>query len=128
MLASSLHVNRTGTWSKEPGVGLAPTANRMVPVRGWSSTLPYSVQENKMVRAKFACHGVSPVGTKDTITGYNIYLGAVYNNPDGHQNEENKRYWELTPAGTIQLHTVNEAAANAFKQGKQYYVDFTEAE
>jgi hypothetical protein len=83
-----------------------------------------------MVRAKFQCNGVSPVKTNsgDDSFGYNINFNAVYNDSNGQQNEENKKYWKMTPAGNISMYTVNENAAKEFKQGKYYYIDFTEVE
>jgi len=48
---------------------------------------------------------------------------AVY---DG--SEENKMYWEMTPAGSIELSTVNKSVVEKFEVGKDYYVDFTPAQ
>jgi hypothetical protein len=82
-----------------------------------------------MVKAKFVCNGVLPVVNREGhVDGYSINFHAVYNDPDGKQNEENKQYWKLTPGGSINLYTVNENAASQFKAGKQYFVEFTEAE
>jgi hypothetical protein len=51
-----------------------------------------------------------------------IQMAAVY---DG--SEENKAFFKATPAGQINLGTVNKAAADAFAVGAEYYVDFTKA-
>jgi len=65
------------------------------------------------VRAKFECtsaeHG-------------EIKLQPVYG-----ESEENKKFFEATPGGSINLSIVNEAASSQFEVGKEYYVDFTEA-
>jgi hypothetical protein len=42
-------------------------------------------------------------------------------------NDENKEFFKSTPTGSINLNIVNLDAANMFEQGKEYYVDFTEA-
>lgn len=82
-----------------------------------------------MVRAKFQCHSVLPVcNNKGEVLGYNINLSAVYNDRNGQRNEENQKYWEATPAGNLQMWTVNKVAADSFKQGQNYYLDFTEAD
>ena len=81
-----------------------------------------------MVRTKFICNCVMPVAKANgEVDGYNVYLNAVYNNKNGEQSEENKEFWKYTPGGTIQFYTVNENAVKEFKQGKYYYVDFTES-
>jgi len=67
-----------------------------------------------MVRAKFHCHN------KDNNT---VFLDPVYQG-----SEENKKFWEYTPAGQITLTTTNKSALDQFEVGKEYYVDFTPAE
>ena len=69
------------------------------------------------VRAKFVVETV-----EDWNEGKSIKLHAVY---DG--SPENKEFFQYTPAGYIQLSTVNLAAAKQFEVGKHLYVDFTEA-
>lgn len=41
---------------------------------------------------------------------------------------ENESFYKYTPAGLIELSTINEDAAAALEVGKQYYVDFTPAD
>jgi hypothetical protein len=41
---------------------------------------------------------------------------------------ENEAFYKWTPGGGIDLSTVNEAAAEQFVPGKQFYVDFTPAD
>lgn len=67
-----------------------------------------------MVRAKFKC--------QSNVDGM-VVLNPVYSGC-----EENKTFWEHTPAGTITLTITNTAARDQFEPGKEYYVDFTPAE
>lgn len=74
-----------------------------------------------MVKAKFRVnHKAQPDGA-DYVT---IHMSPVYSDDP---NSENKKFWDYTPAGTIQLSTTNLKAAEYFEIGKEYYVDFTEA-
>lgn len=73
-----------------------------------------------MVRAKFVCRSVSPDEAGPCIT---VDLEPVI---DG--SEENEKFWEYTPAGSISLSTTNQEAAKLFEVGKEYYVDFTPAD
>ena len=70
------------------------------------------------VRAKFKVETV----TRNT-SGASVQLVPVING-----SEENKQFYKYTPAGSIQLSTVNAAAAEQFKPGDEFYVDFTKAE
>jgi hypothetical protein len=46
----------------------------------------------------------------------------VYSNdPDS----ENKKFWEFTPSGKLELGCIND---QGFKAGKEYYIDITPAE
>jgi hypothetical protein len=47
--------------------------------------------------------------------------------PVSDGSDANKSFYQHTPAGKIELGTVNADAAAAFKLGKCMYVDFTEA-
>lgn len=71
-----------------------------------------------MVRAKFVCRSVNVDGDQAQIS-----LEAV---ADG--SEENKSFFRWTPYGEIKLAVVNAKAAEQFKEGQSYYVDFTPAE
>lgn len=64
----------------------------------------------------FCCHKA------DSGDGVNVTFAPVCNG-----SEENKQFFEATPGGTIQLFTVNKAAADRFINGKEYYLDFSEA-
>lgn len=71
------------------------------------------------IRAKFRVHCVIPSGD-----GFRIDLSPVY---DSNPDSENGRFYKATPWGQITLGTVNAAAAEQFKAGAEFYVDFTPA-
>lgn len=45
----------------------------------------------------------------------------------GDGSPENKAFYEATPAGSIELATVNEETGRRFEIGQEFYVDFTPA-
>ena len=58
-------------------------------------------------------------------------LAAVYESaPDvkGQACAENKIFGDATPNAEVEMTIFNQAAADALKTGKAYYVDFTSAE
>ena len=69
----------------------------------------------KTVRAKFKVSSLT-----QTEHGETIKLEPVR---DG--SEENKEFFKWTPAGQIEIGTVNSEAAKEFEVGKEFYVDFT---
>lgn len=70
------------------------------------------------VRAKFQCTSANEVGE-----GFkNVSMSPVFGG-----SEENKRFFNATPSGSIQLGVINAEAAQQFEVGKEYYVDFTPA-
>lgn len=42
-------------------------------------------------------------------------------------DSENRKFWDATPSGSLQLGVVNQDAWGLFDLGKSYYLDFTEA-
>lgn len=71
------------------------------------------------VRAKFTVQSIAR-----TTWGHQIKLQPVTSGSD-----EDKAFWKATPAGSIELTTVNDAAMEAFgNPGDAFYVDFTKAE
>ncbi len=76
------------------------------------------------VRAKFTVNSItrSKWGEQEVQT---IKLSPVYGN--GDPEHENTKFWQASPSGSIELGTVNEAAARQFELGKEYYIDFTPA-
>lgn len=74
------------------------------------------------VRAKFQCHSKMPLPSGDVV----IYMGAVYSSDPA---SENKAFCDATPNGVFNMQiTKGRPAADAFVQGKQYFVDFTPAD
>lgn len=77
---------------------------------------------NIMVRAKFRVE--SKKRSQHWEGRVDINMQPVCSDVEG---SENKQFWEATPAGDIQLSTVNPKAAEQFEVGQEYYVDFTKA-
>jgi hypothetical protein len=73
------------------------------------------------VRAKFRVHNIKDQGAGLAV----IELHPVYSSDP---QSENAKFFDATPWGSIQLGTVNAAAAEQFKAGGEFYVDFTPAE
>lgn len=71
------------------------------------------------VRAKFTVQSVTPA--QDPSQGSQVALGTVAHD----QNEENKKFFALTPSGQIQMGIVAPETASFFVPGQEYYVDFT---
>ena len=72
------------------------------------------------VRAKFVCNQItdSPEYKQKLVSLTPVVSGS----------EENKSFAKYTPAGSVSLNISDETqAANFFEQGKEYYLDFTEA-
>jgi hypothetical protein len=42
----------------------------------------------------------------------------------GNGSDENKRFWEATPTGKVEMCCINEEAAKQFELGQECYVDF----
>jgi hypothetical protein len=77
------------------------------------------------VRAKFAVTEITTRAHWDRSKGH---LGVVKLQPVSDGSEENKRFYEATPCGSIELGTLNKDALAQFAIGQQFYVDFTPAE
>ena len=71
-----------------------------------------------MVRAKFKCDFVSKFTDTATVNMVPVTNGS----------EENKSFYKWTPGGSIILQGISHTVADKFVPGKEYYVDFTEAE
>lgn len=75
----------------------------------------------KTVRAKFVCNGVAdnPESGSKSVSFTPVIGGS----------DENKSFAKYTPSGGAHLNISYETdAANFFEQGKEYYLDFSEAE
>ena len=68
-------------------------------------------------RAKFKVGSVEPA-----IDTWTVVLSPVIGG-----SAENDSFYKWTPGGSIVLSVLNEATASQFVVGKEYYVDFTEA-
>ena len=74
----------------------------------------------KKVRAKFECVGIED---QPDYESKSVSFSPVIDGSD-----ENKSFSKATPAGSLYLQISYETeASNAFKEGKEYYLDFTEA-
>lgn len=70
-----------------------------------------------MVRAKFKVEKII-----ETTGGKEIILSPVT-----ASNPENSEFFKWTPFGEIRMGTINEKAAEQFRVGEEFYVDFTSA-
>ena len=70
-----------------------------------------------MVRAKFRVESKT-----ETTSGICIDLSVVTGDSD-----ENKKFFKWTPYGTLKMGTLNDEASAQFVVGKEYYIDFTQA-
>jgi len=73
-----------------------------------------------MVRAKFL---VESITTYALGYGATIKMRPVYSDDPAH---ENKKFWDATPSGSIEMF-IKSTAAQDFIVGQEYYVDFTHA-
>ena len=72
------------------------------------------------VRAKFVCQSVTQTKQHDGKVVNTFKFMAVYGGQGA--NEENKKFWEATPSGSVELSCVREEVK--FEIGKEYYLDF----
>lgn len=72
------------------------------------------------IRAKFRVSSVTDYGANQ---GKRIVLNAVADN----NTPENERYHRYTPSGELSIAIDNPAASDQFAPGKEFYLDFTEA-
>lgn len=77
------------------------------------------------VRAKFKVQSITTSAHWQSDKGH---IGTVKLVPVMGGSEENKRFYEASPSGQIELGTINQAALEQFVIGKEFYVDFTLAE
>lgn len=70
-----------------------------------------------MIRCKFTCVTKEP-GEKGSVSLYPVCSGS----------EENKKFFDCTPAGSIQLGILNPEAFKQFEPGKEYYIDISAAQ
>ena len=75
------------------------------------------------IRAKFL---VQSITTTKRWNGPG-HIGTVKLSPVSSGSEENKKFYEATPSGSIEIGTINAEALAKFEIGKEFYVDFTPA-
>lgn len=71
-------------------------------------------------RAKFRCSMVQHYEGDDQ----RVYFNAVGTD----ETEENKRFHKYSPDGKLEICVTNPKLKGAWKPGKSYYLDFTEAD
>ena len=81
------------------------------------------------VRAKFKVHRISRhmSGRWDGSKTVSEEVQTIHLYPVG-VGTENREFFANTPSGSIELGTVNKAAADQFELDGEYYIDFTRAE
>ena len=53
-----------------------------------------------------------------------LQMAPVYSDDP---TSENRRFWDATPAGSLTMYISNKPAADLFVEGKEYFLEFTEA-
>lgn len=83
------------------------------------------------VRAKFTCTSIkrqmSYHWNISTCEHEGREIRTVTLIPSSGNSDENKRFWNASPAGTLELGMINLEAAEAFDIGKEYYLDISPA-
>lgn len=72
-----------------------------------------------MVRAKFTVVSKTETPCSGKGNGFSVRLIPVTGG-----SPENEKFYQYTPAGVVELTTINRAAADQFEVGKSYYLDF----
>lgn len=80
------------------------------------------------VVSKFTCHSIQGKADPETPSSAVFRFGAVWEGTtENQQASENAIFGKWSPHGSIEIGIMNPAAAEFFKQGKKYYVTFSEA-
>lgn len=79
------------------------------------------------VRAKFTVESKTTTASGKDAAGNVVPSHYVKLRPVMGDTPENKAFWKWSPGGSIELNTINQAAADALELGKEYYIDFTPA-
>lgn len=74
--------------------------------------------ETAKIRAKFT---VTTITRHHLFQGVQVTLTPVF---DPGESNENRQFWQATPAGKIELSISNPESAEVFELGESYYVDF----
>ncbi len=75
-------------------------------------------------RCKFSCYSVKHQIYGGKTVSVEAGLGPVYS---ADLTSENRKFWEATPSGKLELTINNPAAFECFEAGKEYYIDITPA-
>lgn len=77
-----------------------------------------------MVRAKFRVSWVEDMkGGDGAVTSRAVTLLPVVGD-----SEENRAFWEATPAGSLNMTITNRTAFEQFERDQVFYIDFTPAD
>jgi hypothetical protein len=82
------------------------------------------------VLCKFQCSTKveHPTGLEDTPFNTQVQFGGVWEgSTEAQQASENAIFGKWTPGAFVDLHLMNQAAADFFKPGAKYYVEFRRA-
>ena len=60
-----------------------------------------------------------------SVTAHEGGVSSVKLQPVTNGSDENKEFFKYTPFGSIEMGTINPAAASQFNPGSEMYVDFT---
>ena len=71
---------------------------------------------------------INPDGSWDEANMKTVELRTVIMSAVGSNSPENKVFWAFTPAGSINLGTINPEAWKQFELGMEVYVDFDPAD
>ena len=100
-----------------------------IPARGPVRSLAEVVQEqlekeeNMKVRAKFTVDSIERRKRWDGEEQQTVKMSPV----SGNESEENRKFWEATPTGKLEIGCAKAETAGLFELGREYYVDFTPA-
>ena len=78
------------------------------------------------MRAKFKLNSITRQLDYYGKEQWSIKLSPV-SKQDAEGNDENKRFWEATPSGSIEFICCIKNAVDSMELGEMYYVDFTKA-
>lgn len=78
------------------------------------------------VRAKFAVTQVSrSLYQGGKMVAKTVHMTPVYSTDPEH---ENKKFWDATPNGKLEMTVANEDVLGVFDVGREFYIDFTPAD
>ena len=75
------------------------------------------------VRAKFRVDSIERQIMYNGSERHTVKMAPV----SGNDSAENKKFWEATPSGKLEIGCAKAETASLFQLGGEYYVDFTPA-